>query len=344
MRRTCAIHNDVVTLTSDHVDSGSILGVPGLGKTSTVKKCLSLMPQVIQHLEYRGAPFFCKQILWLFVECPSDCSIKALITNVFKAIDQAIGSAYLATNSRASMSIGALSAQLKIICQTHHIGLLVIDEIQNLVTTARDGKQTRPLVRFLVELTNETNTAIWMVGTPIVEDLFLSAEHLKRRTRGLRLLPFKPDGTYRRFLEAIWPHQYTREKAELTDKLAAVLYDRTGGIPAYLMLLFQETQVRALLTGKDRISVRLMNETASIIAVDPPKRYLTGTSISDFECYTGETEEPEDMPARQTRLYANKRGRPPVPRDKRDLIFLYKQNRNILESLSKLGMVEIFPC
>lgn len=345
VRRTCVFHNGVMTPTSNHVDSGSILGVPGIGKTSTIKKCLSLMPQVIRHQEYHGQPFFCKQILWLFVECPSDCSIKALIINIFKAIDKAIGSTYLKMNSRTSMSIGTLSAQLKIVCQTHHIGLLVIDEIQNLVTTAHDGKQTRPLVRFLVELTNETNTAIWMVGTPIVEDLFLSAEHLKRRTRGFRLLPFKPDGAYRRFLETLWQYQYTYEKAKLTDKLAATFYDRTSGIPAYLMLLFQETQTRALLTGKSKITVSLLNETAEIMAIDPPKQYLAGTSISDFENYSSSFIEMDDAPpVQQQRLYANKRGRKPAPRDKRDLVFLYKQNPNILEALSRLDMLEIIQC
>lgn len=33
-------------------DSGSILGVPGIGKTSTIRRCLSVMPQTIEHTEY----------------------------------------------------------------------------------------------------------------------------------------------------------------------------------------------------------------------------------------------------------------------------------------------------
>ena len=42
---------------STGADSGSILGVPGIGKTSTIKRCLSTMPQVIEHTEYMGKPF-----------------------------------------------------------------------------------------------------------------------------------------------------------------------------------------------------------------------------------------------------------------------------------------------
>ena len=52
--------------------SGSVLGVPGIGKTSTIRRALETMPQVIEHTEYMGQPFYCKQVLYLRIECPSD--------------------------------------------------------------------------------------------------------------------------------------------------------------------------------------------------------------------------------------------------------------------------------
>ena len=83
--------------------SGAVLGVPGIGKTSTIKRCLSTMPQVIVHQEYQGRKIYEKQINYLVVECPSDCSLKTLALNIFSAIDKAIGSEYLkqATISKA---------------------------------------------------------------------------------------------------------------------------------------------------------------------------------------------------------------------------------------------------
>ncbi len=45
--------------------SGSILGVPGIGKTSTIRRALETMPQVIEHTEYMGQPFYCKQVLYM---------------------------------------------------------------------------------------------------------------------------------------------------------------------------------------------------------------------------------------------------------------------------------------
>ena len=187
-------------------DSGSILGVPGCGKTATVHRCLSTMPQVIEHVEYQGQRLFCKQILWLHVECPSDCSVKTLGFGIMAALDRAIGSKYLqSTQGLRSASASAIAVQTKILLTNHHVGLLVIDEIQNAVTTARKNRQEKPLLRYLVELTNETMTSIYFVGTPLAEELFISQEHLKRRTRGIRLAPFRPDGAYLDFLNKIWP-------------------------------------------------------------------------------------------------------------------------------------------
>ena len=186
--------------------SGSVLGVPGIGKTSTIRRALETMPQVIEHTEYMGQPFYCKQVLYLRIECPSDCSVKTLALNLLSALDRAIGSDYLhQLISLRSIAASAVATQVKILCMTHHVGLLLVDEIQNAVETAQRNRQIKPLIKFLVELTNDTATAVYFVGTPAAEQLFVSQEHLKRRTRGIRLLPLKPNGTYRRFLEQIWP-------------------------------------------------------------------------------------------------------------------------------------------
>ena len=75
---------------STQAESCSILGVPGIGKTSTIRRCLHQIPQVIEHTEYRGEMLYCKQVLYLMVECPSDCSVKTLACSIFSALDQAM--------------------------------------------------------------------------------------------------------------------------------------------------------------------------------------------------------------------------------------------------------------
>lgn len=327
-------------------DTGSILGIPGIGKTSTVRRCLSILPQVIEHTEYQGHTCYCKQVLYLFVECPSDCSVKTLALNIMTALDGAIGSKYIESLScLRTSSASALATQTKILCMTHHVGIILVDEIQNAVVTARKNRQVKPLIKFLVELTNDTSTGIYFVGTPLAEELFAEEEHLKRRTRGIRLLPFKPDGVYRQFLEQLWPYQLTPQQAALTNKLTNKLYDWSGGIPAYIIKIFQESQVQALLHGEPAINEKTMQRAIDLLAIKVPKTYAGGTFLSDFEVELalndqGTVLQGEAAEKEVPRLYANKRGRKAAQRDQEDLLAAFKEGRDILQHLTNMGLAE----
>lgn len=321
-------------------DSGSILGVPGCGKTATVRRCLTTMPQVIEHMEYQGQPCYCKQVLWLHVECPSDCSVKTLGFSVMAALDRAIGSHYLeSTQGLRSASASAIAVQTKILLTNHHVGLLVVDEIQNAVLTARKNRQEKPLLRYLVELTNETMTSIYFVGTPLAEELFTAQEHLKRRTRGIRLAPFRPDGVYLDFVRKIWPYQYTAQAAPLTTSIGNKLYDCSGGIPAYVIKIFAEAQAQALLIGCSSINEKVIQRAVDLLAIKVPRTYAAGTHISDFEIGMDPPAPPleqEEVP----RQYANKRGRKAAQRDDGDLLMAYNKSIDLEAHLKENGYLE----
>lgn len=344
---------------STQAATGSILGVPGVGKTSTIRRSLALLPQVIEHVEYMGKPFYCKQVLYLTAECPSDCSVKSLAFNLVAALDRAVGSNYLhQLTSLRSVAASAVAAQVKIICLTHHVGLILIDEIQNAIVTARKNRQIKPLIKFLVELTNDTCTSVFFIGTPIAEELFTSQEHLKRRTRGIRLLPFKPDGAYRAFLDQLWPYQLTLTSAPLTDQLANKLYDWSGGIPAYIVKIFQESQAQALLQGRSCVDAKVIQKAIDLLAIKLPRTFSGGTYISDFNFAPGiAPEEPTGISAaipvlddsageaakEVPRLFANKRGRPATERDDADLLFALKAGVDMLQHLRTHDLLEVFP-
>lgn len=350
-----ALMNEPMAMASD---SGSILGVPGIGKSSTIRRCLRQIPQVILHSEYKGQKLFCKQITHLMVECPSDCSVKTLALNIIEAIDRAIGSDYCELSGKLTHlpSTSALATRVKILCLTHHIGLIVIDEIQNAILTASRTKQDRPLIKFLVELSNEACTSIYFVGTPSAEDLFLSQEHLKRRTRGLRLLPMRPDGVYRQFLYALWRYQYTQEQAPFTDALSNLIYDLSGGIPAYILKVFYEAQVQAIQSGAAQIDARLIRQAAEVLNISVPKTYAKGTYLSDFSISDSKEIEVELQPELAeekeeieyvARTYANTRGRPKSKRSPRDILTIVTpggQAGNSLVELKLAGLLEVFEC
>ena len=301
-----------------------------------------------------GKAFYCKQVLWLHVECPSDASQKTMAYNIVRVLDMAVGSNHLDYLLRArSGSVSSVSTYIKTLCVTYNVGLLVVDEIQNVVATAQRTNRIKPLIRFLTELTNDTCTAVYFTGTTLAETVFQSEEYLRRRTRGPRLLPFKPDGAYRAFLEALWSYQYTPEQAVLTDRLANQIYDYSGGIPAYISKLLEEAQAQALMRGVGRIDRKMIAAAADYLAIQPPKELGMGTFLSDFQAPAsgGPTEPPEGHAAPQEtedtpedtgpvkRLYAVPRGRKAAERDERDLLVAFKIGA-LRELLLSQDMVE----
>ena len=119
------------------------------------------------------------------------------------------------------MATSATTTRLKIICLNHHIGLIVIDEIQNAIQTAAKNRQITPLIKFLVELTNETTTGICFCGTLEAEAVFEGTGTFEKtvQQRGYRLLPLKFDMvTDRKFITELWEHQVVLKKKSLTGK------------------------------------------------------------------------------------------------------------------------------
>ncbi len=66
--------------------STALVGVSGMGKTTTVKRCLAHIPRVIYHPELD-----LYQIPWLHFEMPGDGKgVKALLTSIIEAIAELI--------------------------------------------------------------------------------------------------------------------------------------------------------------------------------------------------------------------------------------------------------------
>ena len=224
--------------------SGSLLGVPGIGKTSAVRRCLSLCRSASRIRNTRGN---------LFIKSRSVpfCRVPGRLFDQDAGVQHDCGSGsgdrveYFRIAARQSrLSASALVTQVKIICLNHGIGLIVVDELQNVISTAEKNRQVKPLIKFLVELVNDTCTSLYFVGTSEADQLFSQQEHLKRRTRGLRLLPLKPDVAYRTFLEQVWQYQVTPGRMALTDAAANRIYDHSGGIPSYILRFFRSRRRR----------------------------------------------------------------------------------------------------
>ena len=324
--------------------SHSILGASGVGKTSTITRVLNLFPQVIRHTEYKGQTFYCHQITYISIQCPADCSIKSVCFQIIDEINNLLFSdAPELQYRRNNITTDALVAIIAQLCLTHHIGVIVIDEIQNILGFRKNGANEK-LIRFLVQLTNETGICVIMVGTPEVAKVFDSHQHIYRRTRGPRLSAISDMDAFYPLASALWSLQCTQKAEKMTIDTASLLFKITGGIPALLAELLVLSQEEAITSGTERLTSKLISRTAKENNFyDRAASMLKGTLdiIQDAADNCDEiSPSGNDRDEHSTdNGKAKRKGRPKIERDAKDIIAAYEESGDVYYFLKQKGMV-----
>lgn len=267
-RRTRQIHEAIKAGDGKNIDtyvdvptsaSGlTLIGPSGMGKSTNFINILKLYPQVILHREYSTY-----QIVWLKVDCPHAGSLKGLCTDIFLAVDGLLGTNYFDKFGKSRNSEDHMLAQVAQIAHTHHIGLLVIDEMQNLVTARRSCSD---MLNFLVKMDNIVGIPVIRVGTneafPILQGNFRNA----RRGTGEGSVIWDRminDDEWHFFMQTIWEYQWTKISTDFSDEFNEVFYDECQGIIDIAIKLYKMVQWRAISLGEEeRISVDLIKQAA----------------------------------------------------------------------------------
>ncbi len=187
---------------------------------------------------------------------------------MFKEIDRLLGTNYFKKFGSTRNSEDYMLAQVAQLAHTHHLGMLVIDEMQNLVNARRSKDD---LLNFLVKMDNIIGVPVIRVGTneasPILQGNFRNA----RRGTGEggvlwdRMKQEDEDewGEWQFFVEGMWQYQWTAKYTELMDEIYDALYFETQGIIDLVVKLFKMVQWRAIAEGGDEIiTVDLIHEVA----------------------------------------------------------------------------------
>lgn len=233
-------------------DSFTIIGNSGIGKSSAISRSIDLIMQ--KGIIETEKPYT-KIIPCLVVQCPFDSSVKGLLLEILRKVDELIGSEYyknaLKIRVTTDMLIGSVS-QVAI----NHIGLLVVDEIQNVV----NSKNGKSLVGMLTQLINNSGISICMVGTPESNVFFEQAMQLARRSLGLQYKSLAYDQYFYDFCRTLFSYQYTKQKTEISDAIINWLYEHSGGIISVVVSLIHDAQEIAILSGKEILSLESLNE------------------------------------------------------------------------------------
>ena len=234
----------------------SVLGISGVGKTCSVLNALSFYPQVIKHTEYNGVPFHCSQLVWLRVDCPGDGSPKGLCIAILRQLDAVLGTNY-GSEVTDRISKDALTSRVSQCLCSHHLGVLVIDDIQNLTAAKKDT--TSDMLSFLIYLMETLAIPVVMVGTPKVLPLFQQEFQLAKRATGdgtvrMNLLP-ENSKEWNRFIRGIWRYQFLSAEVALTPEMNTAFYRESVGNPFLCALLYKLVQDDAITSGDETFTV-----------------------------------------------------------------------------------------
>ncbi|MEI0738817.1 ATP-binding protein [Paenibacillus sp. JTLBN-2024] len=262
-------HSDIkkAQITQSIYDSPSgltIIGVSGVGKSSAVKRILSMIPQVICHSDYKGNQLSAYQINYLRLECPPDGSIRGLINHFFAEIDQLLGTDHLnrfgKNGKLSSASLISIVAQIARAC---NLGILCVDEIQNLSLAKSGGAEK--MLSFFVSLSNSIGLPIIQIGTPRAMSLF-SDLRIARRGSGqgdLVWLPMKKEEqSWKIFLDGMWDYQWVRNPTALSPELEDAMYEASCGITDIAVKIFLMSQIKAITSGTEELTPRIINDVA----------------------------------------------------------------------------------
>lgn len=317
----------------------SVLGESGMGKTQTITRILKLFPQVIHHTEYDGQPFEHDQIVYIKIESPANNSPRGACLQILAAVDELLGTDLCLEERKKSSNVDMLITRIAQTCIRYSIGCIVIDEIQNILSTRSNYIQTTGgrMVNFLVELANKTGVCLAFIGTPIVSKVFDSEPHLLRRTRGPRIPALEKSTAFEKLLEIMWNNIPVLNPVPLDAGTIDLVYKITGGVIAKMQKEILLSTQNAIYFEKETVTRELLKKIAKQYNIIPGKSTL-------------ETAAPEVLTVKAAKekneapLDSKGKGRPKLSWDDDDILQIFAECQekgwSVAKALIQHGLAE----
>lgn len=293
--------------------SFALVGDPGQGKTVSTSNALAAIPQkVLPQTAYHVV-----QVVHLRVDCPTSSGRRQFCLNAVTALDEILGTTYVKDLGNPRLPVEYLMLQLSHLMTLHAVGLLVVDEIQHLLTVKEGSK---PLLNFLVTIQNTLGVPVMLIGTNEARPLLGKAFRQARRAAGLgqpNWHRMREDDEWADWLEEVWRYQWTAIETPLTQDISTTVYDESQGILDVAIKLFVLAQLRAIELGE----IRGEPETIT-------PELLRKVAADEFGCI-------EPM------IRALRDGREEVLREIPDLVPLQQHVDRLLSDATKMGLDEL---
>lgn len=248
-----------------------VAGLSGRGKTTMIKHLLKLIEQRIEHKEYvtpdnEVTQLNQIQIAYLYIEVHERRGQKAVLLNLLEAIDSVTGEnyRYRFRNHNVNDLIRAVRKAVII----HGVGLIVVDEAQNLAKTSTSetlGNNERTSMKFIEELFNRIAVPLCFVGTFSMLKLFSKEMTIIRRATAngsLLMSSCKVNSPFwQRFTKMICQTDLLKNQKTDHETIRFHLHHLTAGIPAIAASIVKATlNYLTFLTPENQdLSIKALN-------------------------------------------------------------------------------------
>jgi hypothetical protein len=235
----------------DSVKSGGFVGISGAGKTTSTNRVLKMYDQVILH----DRPTTLTQVVWLKIECPIDGSLKQLCISFFIEMDNILGTNYHEKYGKRRNSIEDMIAMMTKVASIHYLGILIIDEIQNLSEAKSGG--TNKMLNFFVALNNTISIPVLLIGTLKAKKILQGDFREGRRLDGCSIddwLGLKKDVFWNLFVEGFWEYSWVKNHPKLNQEFLDVIYEESQGIIDVAMKLYALAQHHVIMDESETLT------------------------------------------------------------------------------------------
>ena len=229
-----------------------LAGLSGVGKTTMMIRILKLIEQFYKHTSYtnpEGETISVEeeQITHLYVQVHNRKGQKAFLRSVLEALQEATSVRYLQRVSRRD-SIDEHIRQIRKAMLIHNVGILVIDEAQNIDQNRNDlqiGNNEKTSMKFIEEIFNRIGVPLFFIGTLSVLKLFGIEVTAGRRAfidGGLSILGSDVDSHFwSRLTKQVNQTSLLDGQHDSEDVIKRHLHHLSKGIPAIAVSLMRAT-------------------------------------------------------------------------------------------------------
>ena len=248
----------------------TIIGESGVGKTCMLEQVLNCFPDVIKHDMYNNQVLPMQQVVWIKVDCPDDSSVKGLCHRILEQIDIKLG----IHQTKPASTIALLLEQIERKIKSSFLGILVIDEMQNL-NLAKVGGADR-LLGFLHNLVNNLGIPLLFCANPPFDKLLSKSFKSARRAESsgyFHMTLMRNDDEWDLFIEELWALQWTNVETVLTKSLSKRLYDLSAGNMDLAVRIYYAAQ-RAVMGSTDETINEAVLDVGSYIAIQATRSHV----------------------------------------------------------------------